>query len=253
MTAMLTAKDMQDLLQVDRSTIYRMVEAGRLPAIKVGKQWRFPGDQVDRWLQSQIGAPVPPAQTAPSQAAESDLGELLPLACVQLIQDTFAETIGVMLVITDLAGQPITDISNPCGLFKAINQTPSALQKCIESWHNLAVTIDLEPKFRPSHLGLLCARGLIRVGSELKGMVVAGGIAPEDWPPAPAALKTIAREFDVQPEILVGHLTQVFHPGEAEKVKILSVLQRIANIVAHIINERHVLMGKLDAIARLTR
>jgi hypothetical protein len=172
---------------------------------------------------------------------------------VQLIQDTFAETLGVMLVITDLEGRPITDISNPCGLFKAINQAPGALQKCIESWHNLAVAIDLEPKFRPSHLGLLCARGLIRVGSELKGMVVAGGIAPEDWPPEPDALKTMAREFAVPPQTLAGHLSQVFYLDAAEQTKTLMLLQRIANIVAHIVNERHIMMGKLDAIARLTQ
>lgn len=245
MTDMLTAKDLQDRLQVDRSTIYRMVEAGRLPAIKVGKQWRFPGDQVERWLQSQSGAPEPPIKTVPPRTAESDLGKLLPLKCVQLIQDTFAETLGVMLVITDLDGRPITDISNPCGLFEAINQMPDALQKCIESWHNLAVIIDLEPKFMPSHLGLLCARGLIRVGSELKGMVVAGGIAPEAWPPEPEALRTIAGDFGVRPESLTAHLTEVYYLDAAEQAKILSVLQRIANIVAHIVNERHILLDKL--------
>ncbi|MCA9925804.1 MAG: helix-turn-helix domain-containing protein, partial [Anaerolineales bacterium] len=42
MAEMLTAKDIQALLQVDRSTVYRMAEAGRIPAIKVGRQWRFP-------------------------------------------------------------------------------------------------------------------------------------------------------------------------------------------------------------------
>jgi len=58
MSDMLTAKEMQELLQVDRSTIYRMAEMGRLPAIKVGKQWRFPGDQVETWLKSQAAAPA---------------------------------------------------------------------------------------------------------------------------------------------------------------------------------------------------
>ncbi len=49
--------------------------------------------------------------------------------------------------------------------------TPTALQKCIESWLELAPAIELEPQFKHSHLGLLCTRGLIRVGSVLKGMV----------------------------------------------------------------------------------
>ena len=56
MAEMLTAKEVQDLLQVDRSTIYRMAEAGRLPAIKVGKQWRFPADQINNWFQNQMGS-----------------------------------------------------------------------------------------------------------------------------------------------------------------------------------------------------
>jgi len=38
MSELLTTHQVQDLLKVDRSTIYRMVEAGRLPAVRVGKQ-----------------------------------------------------------------------------------------------------------------------------------------------------------------------------------------------------------------------
>jgi len=54
MNNMLTAKDVQELLQVDRSTVYRMAEDGRLPAVKVGKQWRFPADQLQHSLGSQV-------------------------------------------------------------------------------------------------------------------------------------------------------------------------------------------------------
>jgi excisionase family DNA binding protein len=253
MTDMLTAKDMQALLQVDRSTIYRMVEAGRLPAIKVGKQWRFPGDQVEQWLQRQASRSMPAAQPAPAQVNQNTLAELLPLECVQLIQDTFAKALEIMLVITNLEGRPITEVSNPCGLFKAISHVPDALEKCMETWRNLAVTIDLEPKFMPSHLGLLCARAMIRVGPELKGMVVAGGIAPETWPPEPDKLEAIADSFGVKPETLTEHLTEIFYLDSAAQAKLLSLLQRVANIVAHIVNERNVLLGKLDTIAELTR
>ena len=46
MTNFLTSQEMQDLINVDRSTVYRMAEDGRLPAVKVGRQWRFPADRV---------------------------------------------------------------------------------------------------------------------------------------------------------------------------------------------------------------
>ena len=49
--SMLTTRELQQLLHVDRSTIYRMAESGQLPAIKVGRQWRFPADRIERWLE----------------------------------------------------------------------------------------------------------------------------------------------------------------------------------------------------------
>ncbi len=77
MVELLTPKEMQTLLQVDRSTIYRMAEAKRLPAIKVGKQWRFPADAVEKWLQQQspalVSAKTIPASIAPLPEGASNL------------------------------------------------------------------------------------------------------------------------------------------------------------------------------------
>lgn len=260
MSEMLNSKEMQDLLQVDRSTIYRMAEAGRLPAIKVGKQWRFPKSQVHNWLQTQgnpasvIVEALPKAQPQTnSNGNSSQLADLLPIDCVQPIQDTFADALGIMVVITNLDGKPVTEVSNPCGLFTAISAKPDALQKCLENWRTMAHTIDLEPKFIPSHLGLLCSRAMIRVGHELKGMVFVGGIAPEHWPPTEEQLNAIAAEFGVSPELMAPHMEEVFYMSRDEQAHLLPFVQRIANIVAHIIDERKDFIGKLDAIAQLTR
>ncbi len=97
MPELLTAKDLQTLLQVDRSTIYRMAEAKRLPAIKVGKQWRFPADRIESWLQGQTVNLIRGSVPAPNGTGES-LASRLPLACVQLIQDTLAQALGAMIV-----------------------------------------------------------------------------------------------------------------------------------------------------------
>lgn len=255
MTDMLTAKEMQSLLQVDRSTIYRMAEAGRLPAIKVGKQWRFPAEQVENWFQNQmtIQAFQPNGEiTAHDNSQEQDFVSLLPLDCVQLIQESFADLLDVMLVITDLNGNPITQPSHTCGLFDTVSEVPHALQKCIQSWREMATAIELEPHFGRSHLGLLCARAMIPVGSELKGMVVAGCVAPKDWPPTDAQIEEMATEFGVSSGRLKVHMSEVHHLSEKERETVLATLQRIANIVAHIINERKTLIGRLAAIADLT-
>ena len=252
---MLTAKDVQELLQVDRSTIYRMAEAGRIPAIKVGKQWRFPSGQIENWMGMGGGSTSLSTAVSPPAGPEkgNDLASLLPLECVQLIQESHAELLGVMLVITDMQGNPITEVSNPCGLFTAISEVPGAVQRCIQSWHRLGAAINLEPRFYKSHLGLLCARGLIRVNTELKGMVVAGCVAPDEWPPSDGEVEKMADDLSVEPGLLQPHLHEVYVLDEGERTAVLSSVQRIANIVAHIINERQLLLGRLEAIADLTR
>ena len=249
---MLTAKDIQSILHVDRSTVYRMAEAGQLPAVKVGRQWRFPSDQVHQWLNNQSSAnieiPKSPASIAPKNT-ENDLEVLLPLECVQLIQDTFADMLDVMIVITDMSGRPITEVSKPCGPFTAIKDIPNALEKCIEDWAHFGEIIELEPKLIQSHLGLLGTRGLIREGLSLKGMVIVGGIAPAEWPPAPEHIAGIAAEFDVPASTFDPYLTQVSYLSEDQQARILLMVQRIANIVAHIITERREVVVKLNAIS----
>lgn len=258
MTDMLTAKEVQELLQVDRSTVYRMAEAGKLPALKVGKQWRFPADQINNWFQNQIpavgGTAVTQSQTQPIITDQPhELADLLPLECVQQIQDPFASLLGVMLVITDMEGNPITEPSAPCGLFGTISQQPNAIQRCIQTWHDLATVIDLNPKFSVSHLGLLCARSMIRVGTELKGMIIAGCIAPDDWPPTETQVEEMAAQFGVPAASMMAHLDDVYTLNKPQQAQVLAYLPQIANIVAHIVAERKALLGRLQTIARLTQ
>jgi hypothetical protein len=82
-------------------------------------------------------------------------------------------------------------------------------------------------------------------------MVIVGGIAPSDWPPAPDKVVAMAAELDVPCQTLSDHLNEVFYLDEVERTRVLSFVQRIANIAAHIVNERNTFMGKLEAIAQL--
>lgn len=235
MTELLTTKDLQVLLQVDRSTIYRMAEAKRLPAIKVGKQWRFPVDQIENWLQGQT---VKLARAVPTaNGTGHNLASHLPTMCVQSIQDILAQALGVMIVTTDMQGNPITEISNPCGLFKAISQTPNAIQKCIENWAHLDAAPGLEPQFIYSRLGLFGTRGLVRIGANLSGMVIAGGIAPDVWPPSPDQVATTAAIFDLAPHDLTPHLHEVYYLDHTQQLLVLSLVQRIADILAQLAAE----------------
>ncbi|MCP5099241.1 MAG: helix-turn-helix domain-containing protein [Chloroflexi bacterium] len=244
MSEMLTAKEIQDLLHVDRSTVYRMAEDGRLPAMKVGRQWRFPAEQIDGWMKEQgTAVTTPPTITSITNQQQTDFSTQIPIACVQLIQDTFADALGIMIIITDMDGNAITQFSNPCGLFTALSDTPILWQKCMAHWREMAADLSLEPQFMSSYLGLLCARGFIRVGTELQGMVFIGGVAPHRWPILDSEIDTIASELDVAPELIQEHLQEVFYLEDDRRQEVLSFVQRIANIVSHILHERQAMMA----------
>ncbi len=251
MSSFLTTRQVQDMLQVDRTTIYRMADAGRIPALKVGSQWRFPRQQFESWLQSQ-DAPATPVVAAPSLRAQ-DIRRLLPLDCVQQIQDLFADALGVMVIITDLTGEPITRPSNPCGLYTAAERSPTFHRLCVELWAQLAQVPSLQPVYATSQLGLLCTRGLIRIGPELGAMLVVSGIAPEGWPPDEAQLAQMAAHLDLDPALLLAHAHEVFTLDAGRRERVLGFVQRVADVVAHIITERQMLFAKLQNIAELSK
>jgi excisionase family DNA binding protein len=270
MTDLLTTSQVQDLLHVDRTTIYRMVEGGRLPAIRVGKQWRFSRSDIEHWLQTQAVATLPTAATtvsadatpvaagftpapAGNAPAQLELRQLLPRECVQLIQDAFADMLGVMMVITDMQGNPVTRISNPCGFYTALTQDARSIAQCIRSWQDLATNPAIAPRFLTNEMGFLCARGLVRVDSELKGMVVIGGIAPEFWPPSAEQIAYLAETYGQSTSYVRANADAVYRLDKAAQEKALRSVQRIADIFSHIAGDRNALCGRLQAIASLTQ
>ena len=45
----LTVKDLAHYLKVHPTTIYRLLKDGHLPAFKVGSDWRFNAEEIERW------------------------------------------------------------------------------------------------------------------------------------------------------------------------------------------------------------
>ncbi len=53
--AVLTIDELADYLRIPKSTLYKLAQAGKIPAQKVGRHWRFRKEAIDRWLE-QSGA-----------------------------------------------------------------------------------------------------------------------------------------------------------------------------------------------------
>lgn len=47
---LLTAEQVARYLRVDKFTVYRLVTQKKIPAFKVGSQWRFKKKLLDEWL-----------------------------------------------------------------------------------------------------------------------------------------------------------------------------------------------------------
>lgn len=50
MRKVMTVDDVAHYLGVVPGTIYRKARRGEIPAVKMGKIWRFPREALDRWL-----------------------------------------------------------------------------------------------------------------------------------------------------------------------------------------------------------
>lgn len=221
-----------------------MAESGRLPAVKVGRQWRFPEDRLREWLGAGEASPD-------RDAGDADLRSLLSPGSIQAVSDLLGDTLGAMFLLTDLDGRPLAAPSNPCGLFEALHRYPGVLERCITGWQTLAAEPDLGTQWRVTPLGFLCARSLVRDGGRLIGMVLAGGIAPAAWPPDEAEVTRLAADLGVPPAVIRQHADQVHRLDSGEQDRVLRLLPRIAAFLSRLAAEHSQLAGRLEAIAAL--
>jgi excisionase family DNA binding protein len=65
--AILTDKELQTVLKVSRQTLWRLRKASELPYFKVGGQYRYRSEDIDRWLAEtrQRDPPRPLERSAP--------------------------------------------------------------------------------------------------------------------------------------------------------------------------------------------
>ncbi|MCX7822722.1 MAG: helix-turn-helix domain-containing protein [Syntrophobacterales bacterium] len=49
----LTLEQIAEYLQMSTSSIYKMAQAGKIPTYKVGRQWRFKKEVIDKWIEQQ--------------------------------------------------------------------------------------------------------------------------------------------------------------------------------------------------------
>jgi excisionase family DNA binding protein len=54
--AIMTAEEVAAYLRLDQATVYRLANAGEIPARRVGRVWRFHRAALQEWLEAQMRA-----------------------------------------------------------------------------------------------------------------------------------------------------------------------------------------------------
>jgi two-component system cell cycle sensor histidine kinase/response regulator CckA len=103
----LTTEEVLEYLQVNLRTVYRLIKAGKIPAVRVGRQWRFRKRDIDAWLDSQRprgGArPAAAASPPPRPAAGATRPRVLVVDDEASIRDLLAKTLALAEYEVDVA------------------------------------------------------------------------------------------------------------------------------------------------------
>src|ERR1700687_2946674 len=92
----LTTEEVLEYLQVNLRTVYRLIKAGKIPAVRVGRQWRFRKRDIDAWLDSQgARGSRAAAASAPKAAPRSDRPRILVVDDEASIRDLLSKTLAL--------------------------------------------------------------------------------------------------------------------------------------------------------------
>jgi excisionase family DNA binding protein len=100
----LTTEEVLDYLQVNLRTVYRLIKAGKIPAVRVGRQWRFRKRDIDAWLESQRSRqPVRPAAPARPPMVPVGRPRVLVADDEASVRDLLSKTLALAEYDVDLA------------------------------------------------------------------------------------------------------------------------------------------------------
>jgi len=240
----LTVRQLQDLLKVDRITIYRMLQDGRLKGVKIGQQWRFAPREVEALLS---GSPRP----EPEPAAASPVH--FPTHCIWAIQNIVAAIAAVGVVTVDLEGQPLTDISHGCEFCALVQSTPSGRKACQEFWRKMAARGPDAQGFSSCHAGLQYAQARIGTDEEPVGWLLTGQFYLQS--PSPAGVQTLAKlasEHRLHPEKLEAAARNLPVLDQKKQASIPVWLEKVAAAINSILSERAAFVDRLKKISEIS-
>ena len=244
MSDYLTAKQVIELLNVDRTTLYRMIKENRIKGFKVGSNWRFPAIEINALMNG---------RTTDVSAFTEPPKEVLPIHCIQPIQEVFSDIIGVTALTTDSMGIPITEISNPSQFCKMIMSTESGREACRNSWKNLKFSNDGKPLFNTCHAGLKYSGASIKLeNTEVAKLITGQYFISKPKADFNKSIKILSHRFGLDSKELLKAALRVTILEERTKQVMAKWLLKIARSFERMAEERKALLNKLKNIAEIS-
>jgi excisionase family DNA binding protein len=149
----LTTEEVLDYLQVNLRTVYRLIKAGKIPAVRVGRQWRFRKRDIDAWLES--SRPASGGLMLPEDRAGSgnERPRILVVDDEQAVRDLLSKTLTMADYDVDAA-----------------DDGPSAIEKMRAVTYDLLIT-DLK---MPGMDGLSVIREARKLSADLRVIIITG-------------------------------------------------------------------------------
>lgn len=245
----LTTKQVQEILKVDRITIYRMLQDRRLKGVKIGQQWRFPRSEVEKLLRGEMEKVDVAAPAGQSSAAG------FPIHCIQTIQNLFSDISLISAVVLDMQGNPLTQPSHVCGFCRLMFESSSAFDACRESWKQFAhLSMKGEQRFTChaglNYTGVPVLSGGSQVALFLSGEYLSSSARP-DSPTAKAGELAALHQVD-RAELQAAADEVRFIPPE-EQAEAERWPFSAAQAIQSILQERSNFIQRLQQISNLTQ
>jgi len=242
----LTARQVQDILKVDRITVYRMLQDGRLKGVKIGQQWRFARSEFERMLEGEV-----PNEAATAQNTDGGF----PTHCVQTIQDLYSDVSQIAAVMVDQHGDPLTHVSHACSFCQVMLSSPSGREACQTSWQTFARNSAGGAKYFTCHAGLQYIGSPVNDKGQPVGLFLTGQFY---WqPPDPREQSERVRRLSSAHALPFEGLQQAAADiptiAPAQQALVETWPKAAARAVQSILTERTGFVERLQQIASLTQ
>jgi excisionase family DNA binding protein len=246
MSHLLTTKQVQEVLKVDRITVYRMIGDGRLSGIKIGNHWRFHQEEIDRFL----GVTNPEAGI---EAADEPLSEF-PAGCVEKVEELVAGILGIGVTTVNLDGQRLNTIVNPNPFCQLIQSSRTGALACQAAWRNTDLEEEQTSSYQVCHAGLCFYRSAIQHAGRTIAWVISGQftlqpVGATDWL---QRVVELSQSYRIPRDVLLKASEQIPVLSREQQGQVEQWSPRLAHTIQSILGERNQLTARLQKISEIS-